>query len=196
MTRFKEFKILDWEFMIYDENDENSCCFPGGKVATNLEYYDTLSKDECAHILGHEIAHAICRHAAEEFTMYAIQLIFYILFSNVMPFEVDSSDMDLLIDADWEWLELSFSRQMEAEADEIGIYLTKFAGYDIQVAINTMEEKAQRDLELFWELAEEIGVADEVEDSDLDEFEEFSTHPLYKNRLKNMKRIIAKLNSA
>ena len=57
---------MDWEFVVIDEPVLNAWALPGGKVAVYRKMVDSLNDEELAAVLGHEIAHAVLRHGAEQ----------------------------------------------------------------------------------------------------------------------------------
>ncbi len=63
-----------WEFrVINDPETVNAFCVPGGKVAVYTGIFP-IAKDEAglAVILGHEVAHALLRHAGERMSQTEI----------------------------------------------------------------------------------------------------------------------------
>lgn len=125
---------LNWEVLVVDEPVVNAFCLPGGKIVVFtglLKHF--RSDDEIATIIGHEVGHAIARHAAEGITKnlwFAILQI--ILYQFVMPDLANAMSTFLL--------KLPFSRKMEIEADYIGLLLIASAGFDPRVAPSVYEK--------------------------------------------------------
>lgn len=125
---------FNWEVLVVNEPVVNAFCLPGGKIVVFtglLEHFRTDA--EIATVLGHEIAHAVARHAAEGITKnlwFAIlQLVLYqFIFPDI------ANTMSAL------FLRLPFSRRMEMEADYIGLLLMASAGYDPRVAPRVYEK--------------------------------------------------------
>jgi predicted Zn-dependent protease len=59
-----EIKNFAWEFNLVKSDDVNAFCMPGGKIVVYegiLPY--TATDEELAVVLGHEVAHAVAKHA-------------------------------------------------------------------------------------------------------------------------------------
>ncbi|XP_044468976.1 uncharacterized protein LOC123198348 [Mangifera indica] len=128
---------LNWEVLVVNEPVVNAFCLPGGKIVVFtglLEHFRTDA--EVATIIGHEVAHAVARHAAEGITKNLwFAILQLILYQFVMPDVVNT--MSTL------FLRLPFSRKMEMEADYIGLLLVASAGYDPRVAPRVYEKLGQ-----------------------------------------------------
>lgn len=128
---------LNWEVLVVNDSVVNAFCLPGGKIVVFtglLEHFRT--DEEIATIIGHEVAHAVARHAAEQITKnlwFTIGQL--ILYQFVMPDLVNTMSNLLL--------KLPFSRRMEIEADYIGLLLMASAGYDPRVAPKVFEKLGQ-----------------------------------------------------
>ena len=55
-----------WEFVVFDSEQANAFCLPGGKVGVYKGILP-ITRDEAglATVIGHEVAHASARHGAE-----------------------------------------------------------------------------------------------------------------------------------
>lgn len=128
---------LKWEVLVVNDPVVNAFCLPGGKIVVFtglLEHFRT--DEEIATIIGHEVAHAVARHAAEQITKnlwFTIGQL--ILYQFIMPDLVNTMSNLLL--------RLPFSRRMEIEADYIGLLLMASAGYDPRVAPKVFEKLGQ-----------------------------------------------------
>ncbi|KAI8540316.1 hypothetical protein RHMOL_Rhmol09G0253200 [Rhododendron molle] len=128
---------LKWEVLVVDEPVVNAFCLPGGKIVVFTGLLEHFRTDpEIATVLGHEVGHAVARHAAEQITknlwLVILQLI---LFQFLTP--------DLVYAMSTVLLRLPFSRRMEMEADCIGLLLMASAGYDPRVAPKVYEKLGQ-----------------------------------------------------
>ncbi|HPB53427.1 MAG TPA: M48 family metalloprotease [Saprospiraceae bacterium] len=105
---------FSWEtHIIKDDKTQNAFCTPGGKIYVYtglIKYLD--SEDQLMGVLGHEIAHADCRHSTEQLTkQYGIAFLADALLGNKAAIgQVAKSVVGGLAG-------LSFSRANESEAD-------------------------------------------------------------------------------
>ena len=61
---------LSWEFNVVESKQVNAFCMPGGKIVVytgllNLVGNASHSDDELAAVMGHELSHALAKHANE-----------------------------------------------------------------------------------------------------------------------------------
>ena len=112
-------------YIIADDNLVNAFAAPGGYtyISTGL----ILSADNCAEIagvMGHELAHVTERHGGKKLERaMAVEAAGGVLFGEGAGQE--SAQMI------WGFLQnTSFSRDDESEADEVGLQISKAAGYD------------------------------------------------------------------
>ncbi|KAG0489171.1 hypothetical protein HPP92_007982 [Vanilla planifolia] len=129
---------LNWEVLVVRDDMVNAMCLPGGKIVVFTGLLDHFRSDaEIATVIGHEVGHAIARHAAEGITKNLwfgiLQLILLQFFG--MP-DLINTMSNLL-------LRLPFSRRMEMEADYIGLLLIASAKYDPRVAPGVYEKLGQ-----------------------------------------------------
>ena len=55
-----------WEFKVFEKNEPNAFCLPGGKVAVYTGLLPiTRTETGLAVVIGHEVGHALARHGAE-----------------------------------------------------------------------------------------------------------------------------------
>ncbi|KAJ8552750.1 hypothetical protein K7X08_020143 [Anisodus acutangulus] len=125
---------LKWEVIVVNDPVVNAFCLPGGKIVVFtglLEHFRTDA--EIATIIGHEVGHAVARHAAEGVTKNLwFAILQLVLYQFVMPDVVNT--MSAL------FLRLPFSRRMEMEADYIGLLLMASAGYNPRIAPSVYEK--------------------------------------------------------
>lgn len=138
---------LVWEFVVIDEPVLNAWALPGGKVAVYRKMLDNLNDQQLAAVLGHEIAHAVLRHGAEQMSRAQAQNIAIAGIGVLVSTQVeDQQTAQLAVElgalAAQGFVALPHSRQMELEADHIGtIYMAK-AGYDPRNAVTLWEKMA------------------------------------------------------
>ena len=116
-----------WDFVVIDSPVVNACVLPGGRVCVFTGLLKRLqSDDELAFILGHEIGHVVARHAAEKVSTVVSGVILSIITSLFFDFSAGAL-YQLMVS-------LPYSRQMEDEADVIGLHLMSLACFDFRRA--------------------------------------------------------------
>lgn len=171
-------KDFVWEFNLVEDKQVNAFCMPGGKVVV---YTGILSiahnDDQLATVMSHEIAHALARHGAERMSHHKIssgvQNLGNILIKVTAP-EYSSAFNTAYGYGTQLGIMLPYSRSHEYEADEIGIYLMKKAGYNINEAI------------IFWQNMKQAKGALKPEF--------LSTHPNDENRIQRITEIVKEIN--
>ena len=131
---------FNWTFNLVENKEANAWCMPGGLICV-YEGILPLTKDEpsLAIVLGHEIAHAVARHSAEQMStqikqQYGMQIGAAVL--GGMGVGTNTSSIIQAIAAQgFNFKNLSYSRSHESEADHMGLIFAAMAGYDPQVAV-------------------------------------------------------------
>ncbi len=139
-----ETKNWDWSIKIIDEPETvNAWAMAGGKMAlyTGLVNKIKPTDDELAQVLGHEIAHALAKHSAEQMSVAMASSIGV----AAVGIAADSKGLALTGAALAAALAVQKpnSRAAESEADRIGIELAAKAGYDPRAAITLWQKMAQ-----------------------------------------------------
>ena len=127
-----------WTFNLVQNKEANAWCMPGGLICV-YEGILPLTQDEpsLAIVLGHEIAHAVARHSAEQMStkikqQYGMQIGAAVL-----------GGMGQAVAAQgFNFKNLSYSRNHESEADHMGLIFAAMAGYDPQVAVSFWQRMA------------------------------------------------------
>lgn len=139
---------LDWEFIMIDEPVLNAWALPGGKVAIYRKMLDNLDDNQLAAVIGHEVAHAVLRHGAEQMSRAQAQNLAIIGLGVLVSSQTeDDRTAEMAVGlgalAAQGFVALPHSRKMELEADHVGtIYMAK-AGYDPRHAISLWQKMAQ-----------------------------------------------------
>lgn len=127
-----------WSVALIDEPTVvNAWCMAGGRMAlySGLVERLALSDDELAHIMGHEIAHAVANHTAERMSVALLTQAGLIAAARA----VDRDDGEVLTAAAVAAqlsVTLPNSRVSEAEADQMGIEFAIRAGYEPYAAVS------------------------------------------------------------
>lgn len=139
----EEVQNFQWEFNLVADNQANAFCMPGGKIVV-YEGMLPLTQDEAslAIVVGHEIAHAVAKHSAEQLSkqtrqQYAAQIGGSVLSSVAASKGLGNYAqlLDLVAQTGFNFANLKYSRDNETEADRLGLIFAAMAGYDPQVAI-------------------------------------------------------------
>lgn len=134
-----------WEFQVIESPEVNAACLPGGKVIVNTGILPTVQDETgMATVLGHEIAHALARHAAERLSdkklLTAVSLVTAVaLATNRRTAALTPSAMAVMGLGLKYGVALPMNRTQESEADHIGLILMAMAGYDPREAVHFWE---------------------------------------------------------
>lgn len=143
-----ETKQFSWEFNLVQDNSANAFCMPGGKIVVYeglLPY--TQNEASLAIVLGHEIAHAVAKHSAEQMSkeiknQYGTQILGQVL--NAAGVSSGTTQLaQLITQKGLQFRSLKYSRDNESEADRMGLIFAAMAGYDPQVAVSFWERMSQ-----------------------------------------------------
>jgi len=167
-----------WEASVVREDQANAFCLPGGKMVVYTGII-AVAGDEAglATVIGHEMAHATCRHGARRvFEQQNVQaLMMGASFSlGDLDYRQRRAVMGLLGAGAQYGMLLPFSRGHEAEADEVGLMYLARAGYDPRAAVG------------FWQRM------DAASDSRGQPPEFASTHPSHGTRIALLERLMPK----
>ena len=133
-----------WEFrIINDPETVNAFCVPGGKVAVYTGLFP-IARDEAglAVVLGHEVAHALLRHAGERMSQAEVLGAGMAVAgaSGINPQILQALGLGASVG-----VILPFSRSQESEADHVGLILMAKAGYDPRVALEVWDRMARKE---------------------------------------------------
>ena len=136
----------EWEFVVFDSDQENAWVLPGGKVAFYRGILETMSNDDqVATVMGHEVAHLSRNHAAQRArTQAASGLGLAAVTVGLGAADVENRELwaGVLGAGITYGVLLPYSRQHELEADRIGVDYMISAGYDPRQALSFWETKA------------------------------------------------------
>ena len=129
-----------WEFNLVQDQQINAFCMPGGKIVV----YDGILKvtqDETslAIVLGHEVAHAVAKHSAEQMSTQIKQQYGAQALSVLMAGAGVSSGLQSIAGTVFglgaKGASAKYSRDHESEADHLGIIFAAMAGYNPDAAV-------------------------------------------------------------
>ena len=138
-----------WQFFLLRDQSINAFALPGGYFGIHLGLIAAVSnRDELAAVLGHEMSHVTQRHISRLMTQEARQLPWLVaamvlgaLAASKSPNAASAAIVGgqaLAIQN-----QLSFSRDMEREADRIGFGVMTDAGFESR-GVTSMFEKLQQ----------------------------------------------------
>lgn len=169
-----EISNFAWEFNLIQDATPNAFCMPGGKIVVYegiLPY--TQNEEGLAIVLGHEVAHAVARHSAEQMSRqllanYGGQALSVATSGQSSVTQTLAQEV-FGLGAQYGVM-LPYSRKNESEADEIGLIFAAMAGYNPQASI------------AFWKrMAAGSG-------GSVPEF--MSTHPSDETRIRKLEKLI------
>ena len=143
-----ETKQYSWEFNLVQDKSANAFCMPGGKIVVYeglLPY--TQNEASLAIVLGHEIAHAVDKHSAEQMSkqiknQYGTQILGSVL--NAAGVSSSTTQLaQIIAQKGLQFRSLKYSRDNETEADRMGLIFAAMAGYDPNVAVSFWQRMSQ-----------------------------------------------------
>lgn len=135
-----EVKQFSWEFNLVQDKSVNAFCMPGGKIVVYEGLLPvTQNEASLAIVLGHEIAHAVAKHSAEQMSkqirnQYGTQILGGVLSAAGASYGTQQI-AQIIAQQGLQFRSLKYSRDNETEADHMGLIFAAMAGYDPQVAI-------------------------------------------------------------
>ena len=164
-----------WEINVFESDEVNAFCAPGGKIGvyTGLVRKLQLTDNELAAVMGHEIAHALREHSREQVSQ---QTLSGAVVQGVAAASPDNAAIVSTLGSVGTqlFLHLPFSRDMELEADVMGLELMARAGYDPRQAPQV------------WRKMQRLSGGQET-------MQFFSTHPNSANRIAALEANVPKV---
>jgi predicted Zn-dependent protease len=163
-------KLRTFSFETVKGAEPNAFALPGGLIFITRSLLELCewNQDEVAFILGHEMSHVIRGHAMER-----------IISSSAIAVGSRAAPIRGLL-AGWlrtvgtKFLESSYSQDLELEADTLGARLVAAAGYDPHAPVQLLSRLAK--------------LSQPASQFNLGNY--FSSHPAFKLRIHNAKRLI------
>ncbi|MDR1938569.1 MAG: M48 family metallopeptidase [Tannerellaceae bacterium] len=142
-----EIKNFSWEFNCVKSADVNAFCMPGGKIVVYEGILPYASTDEeLAAVLGHEVAHAVAKHANERMSQQLLAQYGGAILGQVVSGK--SSAVQTVANTVYGLgtefgIMLPYSRKHEYEADHMGLIFMALAGYDPRASITFWNKMAE-----------------------------------------------------
>ncbi len=140
-------KDYSWEFNLVKSDQVNAFCMPGGKIVV-YEGILPITKDETglAVVLGHEVAHAVAKHANERMsnqmaTQYGTAAVGAALGGKSAGVQ-QAAAVAIGLGSQYGIL-LPYSRKQELEADKLGLIFMAMAGYDPSAGVGFWTRMSQ-----------------------------------------------------
>lgn len=142
-----DLQYYKWQFNLVQDQQVNAWCMPGGLICV-YEGILPVTQDEAslAIVLGHEIAHAVARHSAEQMStqmkqQYGVQTLGAL--AGMLGIGNTAVSIGQAIAATGlNFANLKYSRSHESEADHIGLIFAAMAGYNPQSALTFWQRMA------------------------------------------------------
>jgi len=130
-----------WEVNVITSEELNAWCMPGGKIAVYTGLIDKLqlTDAELAAVMGHEISHALREHSREKMSKAVPAQVLL----SVVGAAYGDGAAQLGGQAYQMLVGLPNSREMETEADRMGVELMARAGYDPEAAVSVWRKMQQ-----------------------------------------------------
>ena len=164
---------LDYHFVALEDKSVNAFALPGGFIFVTRSLLELCqwNQDEVAFILGHEMGHVIRGHAMSR-----------IVSNSAISAASQAAPVRSLL-AGWlrrvgvQFLESAYSRDLESEADKLGVRLTAAAGYNPRAAVQLLRRLSK--------------LNSPANQFDLGSY--FSSHPAFDVRIHNINSLLRKL---
>jgi Zn-dependent protease with chaperone function len=133
-----------WEINVIHSAELNAFCMPGGKIAvySGLVERLQLTDAEIAAVMGHEISHALREHSREKISQQTLSQAVVTAIANTGNRNAGAHGALAALGSKL-FLQLPFSREMELEADVMGLELMARAGFDPAEAKNVWVKMQQ-----------------------------------------------------
>lgn len=131
-------KDLPWRFWVIEElSGYNAFAAPGGVVFITRAYYEKLSDDEAAFVVGHEMAHIDLGHHERQ-SRRARNASLGNLLLNILTRRRGA--WGTAVDLGATAYVTHYSRTLEKEADLAGYHYASEAGYDARAAVTALSK--------------------------------------------------------
>jgi predicted Zn-dependent protease len=128
--------------VLQDSQTINAFALPGGQIFITRGLLDQLSTEgEVAGVLGHEIAHVVARHSAEQIAKQQLTqgltgAVVIASYDPDNPASMQTAQVAMLIG---QLVNMKYGREDELESDFLGLCFMDDSGYDPQEMASVME---------------------------------------------------------
>ncbi len=164
----------DWSFKLVVDTAVNAFCMPGGKIVVYEGLLPvTQSEAGLAVVIGHEVAHAIAKHANERMSQQMATSLGLSVVDAIIPqkYTLLKAYGPAVLGLGAEYgIMLPYSRKQEYEADHLGLIFMAMAGYDPTEALTFWSRMSAKSPSFMPEI--------------------LSTHPSDEKRIANLQSIL------
>jgi predicted Zn-dependent protease len=131
---------LSWSFKLVRDTSVNAFCMPGGKIVVYEGLLPVTQTDEgLAVVIGHEIAHAVAKHANERMSQQMVANYSASALSSILQNKSQTTQTVAMVvfglGAEY-GVTMPYSRKQEYEADRLGLIFMAMAGYNPKAALD------------------------------------------------------------
>ncbi|WP_133498444.1 M48 family metallopeptidase [Cognatilysobacter terrigena] len=171
----ENYKNFQWDVAVIQSDEANAFCLPGGKMAVYTGLIPIAqNQDSMAVVMGHEIAHALLRHGSQRMAQQKLvqmgQMAAGVALGGMDPNQQRAVMGALGAGAQYGFI-LPYSRNHEAQADQVGLMLAAAACFNPHEAIP------------LWQRMEQLGGGQRPP-------EFASTHPDPENRIAHLQALM------
>jgi predicted Zn-dependent protease len=129
---------LPWTFRVVDDPTPNAFALPGGFIFVTRGLLSLMSSEaELASVLGHEIGHVTARHSVNMISRAQVAQLGLGLGSILVP---QIANVAQLAGAGLQLLFLSYGRDAERQADDLGFRYALQQNYDVRQMVNVFAQ--------------------------------------------------------
>lgn len=131
IARVADDRNLQWHFYVVDQDDINAFAVPGGYIYVNRGLIERVQNmSQLAGVMGHEIGHVVKRHSMKQMQKAQQANVGATAVCIFAPSVCNSGLGSAAIQVGGGALFAKFSRDDEAQADEVGVAYTTRANID------------------------------------------------------------------
>jgi len=122
---------LPWRFGVIDSPGINAFAAPGGYIVITAGLFSLLENEaQLAAVLGHEIGHVVKKHHLKALKKTLKRGIWAKIGVRALAEKKDHEKLDKVVNAGVQLYASGLDRELEYQADSLGVVLAARAGYD------------------------------------------------------------------